>query len=345
MHFTRESVFVGALRSFCSSFGIILGLSLGLVVVFIGMMAIGGNSYLPPKSEMMIMTDAHGNRQMLPPSSPVILQIDIRGVIGMGDLTAEKIRNVLLDSQEDMLKGSRVKGILLTMDSPGGLASEADAIYRALMDYKAKYKVPIYTYVDGMCASGGVYVACASDKIYSTPGSVIGSVGVRLGPTFNFYDAMTKWGVSALTITAGKDKDEMNPFRPWKPDEAASIQTIVSALYDQFITIVATSRPHLTKEKLAQDYGAHVFIAHTAETLGYIDDADSDYAKSLIALTQAAGIGDSTPYQVVQLTPPQPFLSGLTQSLFKPAKVVHALDLPATLSPELAGKLLYLYQP
>jgi signal peptide peptidase SppA len=345
MHFTRESVFVGAIRSFCSSFAVILGLSLGVTAIFIGMMMMGGPNYLPPKSDFMIMPDSQGNRSILSAEAPVILRIDIRGVIGMGDLTAEKIQNILLGSQEDMLKDKRVKGVLLVMDSPGGFASEADAIYRALMDYKTKYKLPIYTYVDGMCASGGMYVACASDKIYATPGSVIGSVGVRMGPTFNFSDAMTKVGVSALTITAGKDKDEMNPFRPWKPDEAASIQTIVSALYDQFITIVATARPRLTKEKLIHEYGADVFIAQTAENFGYIDDARSDYAMSLMALSDAAGIGKEQPYQVVQLSPPQPFLSGLTQSIFKQGKIVHALDLPPQMSPELSGKLLYLYQP
>ena len=345
MHFTRESVFVGAIRSFCSSFALVVGISLGLVVVFMGMMMLGGNNFLPPKSEIMVMPDAHGNRMMLPPSSPVILRIDFSGVIGMGDLTGEKIQNILLDSQDDMLKGGRVKAVLLCMNTPGGVASEGAAIYRALMDYKMKYKVPIYTYVDGLCASGGMYIACASDKIYATPSSVIGSVGVRMGPNFNFSDAMTKVGVSALTLTAGKDKDELNPFRPWKPDEAASLQTIVSAIYDQFIDVVSMARPKLTKEKLVHECGADVFIAEAAEMHGYIDDAMSNYMMSLMALTHAAGIGEQQPYQVVQLSAPQPFLAGLTQSVFKQGKIVHSLDLPYQLSPELSGKILYLYQP
>ena len=345
MNFTRESVFVGAIRSFCSSFAVILGLSFGVMIVLIAMMMMGGAQYLPPKSDLTIMPDAHGNRSMLSGGAPVILRVDIRGVIGMGDMTAEKIQNVLFDSQEDMLKGNRVKGVLLYIDTPGGVVTDADGIYRALIDYKAKYKVPIYTYVDGMCASGGMYVASSSDKIYATPSSVIGSIGVRMGPTFNFSDAMTKIGVSSLTVTAGKDKDELNPFRPWKPDEAASIQTIISALYDQFVTIVTQARPLLSKEKLVQNYGAHVFIAQEAQALGYIDNAYSDYDKSLMALVQAAGIGEGVPYQVVQLSPPQPFLSGLTQSLFNRGKIVHTLDLPTQLSPELSGKLLYLYTP
>ncbi|MFS8564413.1 MAG: S49 family peptidase [Rhabdochlamydiaceae bacterium] len=310
MHFTRESVFVGAVRSFCSSFALIVGLSLGLLVVFMGITMVGGNNYLPPKSELTVMPDAHGNRAILPANAPVILRIDFSGVIGVGDLTAEKIQDVLLDSQEDMLKGNRVKGILLRINSPGGVASEADSIYKALVNYKDKYKVPIYTYVDGICASGGVYIACASDKIYATPSSIIGSVGVRLGPNFNFADAMTKIGVSALTLTAGKDKDELNPFRPWGPSEGASIQTVILAMYDQFIGIVSKARPKLTKEKLVGEYGANIFIAQTAETYGYIDHANSDYNMSLMDLTHAAGIDGEQPYQVVQLSSPNPFYLG-----------------------------------
>lgn len=343
MHFTRESVFVASIRSFCCSFAVVLGLALGVLVVVIGSMMLTGPQYLPPQSNMVVLPDAEGNRSLLSAHAPVILCLDFKGTIGMGDLTAEKINNILLDSQEDMFKGHRVKGILLCMNSPGGLASEADAIYRALVQYKTKYKVPIYTFVDGMCASGGMYIAAASDKIYATSSSVIGSIGVRLGPTFNFTDAMTKIGVSAMTLTAGKDKDELNPFRPWKPDEAASIQAIVSALYDQFVTIVSQARPHLNKEKLIEDYGAHVFIAQQAQTFGYIDDDKSSYSQALKSLTQAAGIGEDMGYQVVQLSAAQPFLSGLAQSMLTPKEI--KFDLPQQFSSELSGKLLYLYEP
>ena len=68
--------------------------------------------------------------------------------------------------------------------APGGAADDSVGIYRALCEYKKKYNVPIYAFVDGLCASGGMYIACAADKIYATPSSVIGSVGVIMGPLF-----------------------------------------------------------------------------------------------------------------------------------------------------------------
>ena len=136
------------------------------------------------------------NREFLHSPAPVILKIDIDGVIGIGDLTYKKIQNSLLDSREGLLAPNRVKALLLYIDSPGGSADDADDIYRAILSYKKKYQVPVYAFVDGMCASGGMYIACAADRIFSTPTSVIGSVGVLLGPTFNFSGLMERYGVS-----------------------------------------------------------------------------------------------------------------------------------------------------
>jgi signal peptide peptidase SppA len=345
MNFTRESIFIGAIRSFCTSLATILGIALAIGVIVIALAFIIGPQYLPPKSSPMIMPDAQGNRAMLSAHTPAILRIDIRGVIGAGDLTSDKIEGILLDSREDFLQGNRVKGILLYVDTPGGTSTDADSIYRALMAYKQKYNIPIYAFVDGYCASGGMYIACTADKIYATPPSVIGSVGVILGPMFNFSEAMTKVGVGALTLSEGKGKDELDPFRAWKPDEAATLQDIMVVLYDRFTTLVSTARPQLTKEKLINDYGAHVFVAKKAEELGYIDVANTDYSNALQGLTEAAKIDPQTPYQVVQLVPPHPLLNNLAQ-VIAPKRILESLGITSPLkNPELSGKLLYLYQP
>jgi signal peptide peptidase SppA len=329
-----EPIFKGVFRSFCTAIAVILGLAAGVGITLMAISAILGPQYLPPPSEPTIMPDAQGERSVLSGRSPAILRLDFHGVIGMGDLVSSKIENILIDSREAFLKGDRVKAILLHINTPGGAADDADTIYRALMQYKAKYKVPIYAYVEGLCASGGMYIASAADQIYASPSSVIGSVGVRMGPNFNFSETMTKVGVTSLTLTEGKDKDALNPFRPWKPDEDANLRPIMASLYQRFVAIVTAARPHLTKEKLVSDYGAHVYIAQEAQKLGYIDFADTDYSQTVAALAEAAQIKEA--YQVVLLSPPQPFLGGLAQSL-APKKFLQSLNL--------SGKFLYLYEP
>jgi protease-4 len=345
MEFSRESIFGAAARSFFKSVATIvgIGIGLGIVAIGIGVLVESKSNIPPPKSQALLAPDAEGNRALLPESAPVVLRLDFHGIIGAGDLTSEKIENVLLDSQEDSFKDGRVKAILLHMNTPGGAARDSDNIYRALIAYKKKHNVPIYAYVDGLCASGGMYIASAADKIYSSHSSVIGSVGVIMGPAFNFTDAMTKYGVSALTLTEGKDKDALNPFRPWKPNEDASLKAVMSVLYDQFITIVSEARPKLTKELLINTYGARVFAAIDAEQNGYIDAWNSNYSEAVKHLAEAAQIGEKEQYQVIQLCPPRAFLGNFAQSL-APTKIIHSVLGKEDLS-ELNGKILYYYQP
>ncbi len=341
----RESIFVGAFRSFCTSFAAIVGALIGLALVAIGFMIISGPNFLPPKSEPILQPDAHGNRTLLPGHAPAILRLDFHGVIGMGDLTGEKIQNLLLDSRDDFLKGGRVKAILLHMNTPGGTVVDADSIYRSLLAYKAEYNVPIYAFVDGLCASGGMYIASAADKVFATPSSVIGSVGVIMGPSFNFADAMTKLGVASLTLTEGKDKDALNPFRPWKPGEEASLQAIMASLYEQFVGIVVKARPGLSKEKLVGDYGAQVYVAQEAQKLGYVDNGQTNYFETIAQLAAAGGIKETEAYQVVQLVAPHPLLPALAQSVFTTGSIKHTLDVSPLMNPAFSGKPLYLYCP
>ncbi len=343
MNLQRESIFSRSIRSFFTSFAIILGIVFGIGVVLMSFSLILGPNYLPPRTEPTIAPDAKGDRFLLSAYTPVILRINLHGVIGMGDLTTEKIENLLLDSRDGFLKGDRVKGLFLHINSPGGTVSDSDGIYRAFLNYKTKYKVPLYAYVDGLCASGGIYIACAADKIYATSSSVIGSVGVLMGPTFNFSEAMNKVGVSSLTLTEGKDKDALNPFRPWAPDEGSLLkEAITRPLYEHFVAIVEKSRPKLTKAKLVNDYGAHIFIAKEAQELGYIDIAGSDYSEALEGLTKAANLSDL--YQVIQLKLKHSIFDDIAQNyLLK--NILQWTGITPSLENDLRGKPLYLYRP
>jgi len=347
MECARESIIVAAVRTFCKSFAGILGLLIGALLVFISLMLFSSPDIYPPKSALTLSADAKGNRDLLPLSAPVILQMNITGVIGQGDLTYEKFQDLLYDSQSGMLANARVKALLLHINTPGGAADDSDSIYRALMDYKTKYQVPIYAYVDGMCCSGGMYIASAADKIFASPSSVIGSVGVIVGPSFNFSGLMQMYGVQSVTLTQGKDKDMLNPFRPWVPGEDASLRALTAALYDRFVSIVVAARPHLSKEKLVNEYGAQVYIAKQAEALGYIDVADVNYNAALTELASQAKLPEGQSYQVISIQPAHTFFSDLAYSKWNllSGNVTHQFQLSPSMPSEFSGRLLYLYQP
>ena len=290
------------------------------------------------------LPDANGVRDGISLNSPVILQLNVSGVIGEPKvLDTEVVQNILLDSRDGVLKDGRVKGILLYMNTPGGTVVDSDNIYRMLMQYKQRHKVPVYAYVDGLCASGGMYIACAADQIYAGPASIVGSVGVVIGPFFNIYDTLTKIGVQARTLTQGLDKDMLNPVRPWKEGEDASLKAVTAAFFNQCVGLFASSRPRIDKTKLVQEYGAKIFDGAAGQELGYVDFAHASRDDALLALLQAANVDASKPYQVVQLEPKNPLLSSLfSESPLFTGKIEHSLDVGA---PKIRDQFAYLYQP
>lgn len=336
MELQTESLMKSASRSFIKGLMIILGFVIGLGAVVFLASAFMSNHLLTPPAVATLLPDSHGGRKLLPMHTPALLVLRIDNVIGVGDLTTQKFKDLLLDSRSDLFEGDRLKGILLYINSPGGSAVDSDNIYSALTRYKEDYKVPIFSFVDGLCASGGMYIAAASDKIMATPTSTIGSIGVRFGPAFNVSQTLDRYGITSLTFTEGKDKDMLNPFRPWGPTEGDSFKAVLAAMYERFVHIVLKSRTQMTKEDLVKDYGAHVFIAEEAKLKGYIDEATSSYESSIEALARAAGIQDGDAYQVIELSTPhsifEQFSQAKLETLFR-----NLLGLPQQ---ELQGKLL-----
>jgi len=344
---SRESIFVSSIRSFCNTFFALLGIVVCALLIGLAITLIVGFSTDSEKTAFSIQPDANGSRAMLPFSTPALLKIDIDGIIGTGKLISSSIDSILLDSREGIFKHGRVKGVLLCINTPGGSVTDSNGIYELLKAYKEKYNVPIFAYVDGICASGGMYIAAATDKIYASTVSIVGSVGVILGPVFNFYGLMEKWGIKATTIAKGKDKAMLNPFAPLIPGEDASLNAISDYLYQHFVSLVATARPQVTQEQLINIYGAQVYSAPKAQELGFIDVAGANYSQAVGALAEAAGIKADEKYQVIECRVQRPFLSEMfdQNSLFAPLSRLLHRAAPLTDLSDCKDPFLYLYRP
>jgi ClpP class serine protease len=192
-----------------------------------------------------------------------------------------------------------------------------------------------------------MYIASAAEKTFATPISIVGSVGVVLGPMFNFSQAMEKYGVQAMTMTEGKDKDMLNPFRAWVPGEDRSLRAVTVAMYDRFIDTFTAARPKVDREKLINEYGAQIYIAAEGERIGYIDDANGTYSGALTELAAAAGIKEGEEYQVIKIEPLRSFLADLAggNSPLWTGKIMHSFQVSPQMNPSLSGKFLYLYDP
>jgi protease IV len=293
-----ESVFMSALRALIVTFFGVIGISIALMLI--GLASYGIYSLAKEESyssKVKLLPDAKGHRSKLKSSAPVILQINIDGKIGSGKLTGKEIEEILLQTREDVFKERHVKGILLVINSPGGSVNESDLIYRHIKRYKEQYNVPVFAYVQGLCASGGYYIACLADKIYASDVSLVGSIGVLTWPPFvNLVDAINKIGVTALTLSAGVGKDELGPFHKWKPDEQKHYQILIDFFYKKFIEVVSVQRS-LEEETIINTLGAKVYPAPEAVSLKLIDSCCETRSVALSALVKAAKIEGK--YQVV----------------------------------------------
>lgn len=347
----RDSIFHSSLRALFIAFFAIIGFALGIIAL---MFLVGVFSSSSPDETKLttvyteeILPNAEGERKVVSGKAPVILQINIHNVIGLDNLTDKSIKQILVESREGEFKKDRVKGLLLYINTPGGTVTDADGIYRAIMEYKTKYKVPVYAYVDGLCASGGMYIAVSAEKILASEASLIGSVGVIVPTFMNFTKLLDKVGVETLTISAGKEKDAMNPLRPWKPGEEDNFKQIIDYYYQNFVNIVAQHRPEMNKEKLIENYGARIYPAKIAQEYGYIDASGVSIGEAIKELVKAAGIEDNN-YQVIQLENKgwwKSLFTDLDKSPIFSGQVKHQISISPETDLLLQNRFLYLYIP
>lgn len=336
-------------RSFLSALSSVFGFLFGIFILFaiLGAMIGDSNDDLKAKTYFTprIVANADHVRKEVSDKAPVILKLTISGVIGTETQNMHTVRQMLQESREGIFKDGRVKAILVQISSPGGTVVDSDGIYRAILEYKKNNNVPVYAYIDGLCASGGMYIASACDHVYASDVSLIGSVGVLSPAFFNFTGLMEKIGVDAKVLSVGKGKDDLNPFRPWKEGEADSFKAIIDYYYNQFVNIVIESRPEMKRSRLVNEYGAHIFPASKALEFGFIDGAGYTYEQTLRLLAKEIGIDDQY-YQVVSMERKFDFSDLFSNgSMLFHGKVKHQFDLSPEFDPNLMNKFLYLYLP
>ena len=171
--------------------------------------------------------------------------VDITGVIEAGgDASADNVTSSL----EAAFKDKNTKGVVLRINSPGGSPVQAGIIYDEIRRLRGIYpNIPLYTVVEDMCASGGYYIAAASDRIYVDKASLVGSIGVIMNQ-FGFVDTMNKLGVERRVLTAGENKAFLDPFSPVKPEHVAHAKEMLNEIHRQFIDAVRKGRGDRLKE-------------------------------------------------------------------------------------------------
>jgi protease-4 len=173
------------------------------------------------------------------PGGAKVAVVEIEGVIGTEvsrGLDTEDIVRALGQYRDD----PAIRAVVLRINSPGGVVAPTQEIATAVHRLR-EAKKPVVASLGSVAASGGYYVAVAADRIYASPGTLTGSIGVVM-QLANVEGLLKKVGVEYVVVKAGAYKDVGNFARPMTADERRILQSLLDDVYDQFIGAVAEGR-------------------------------------------------------------------------------------------------------
>ena len=178
-----------------------------------------------------------------------------------GNYYAEIVRDQRLDSN--------IKAIVLRVNSPGGSATASDIMWREL-NLAAKVK-PVIVSMGNYAASGGYFISAPGTKIYASPVTVSGSIGVfgmipNLGKLFK-----DKLGITTETVNTNSNSDFPSLFRPMNSLEQKVMQKNIESIYSDFVSKVSEGRKMRTGSVDSIGQG-RVWSGRRAKELGLIDE-------------------------------------------------------------------------
>lgn len=174
----------------------------------------------------------------------------------------------LLERLEKVRKAGAVKGVILSIDSPGGTTAGGEAIFNAIRKLAADK--PVVAQVGTLAASAGYMIASATDHIVARQSSIVGSIGVLV----QFPDVtglMEKLGIKLEEVKSSPLKAEPSPFNPTTDEERAMIRSMIMDSYDWFVGLVDERRP-LTRSEVAAIADGSVFTGRQALQKKLVDE-------------------------------------------------------------------------
>ncbi len=211
---------------------------------------------------------------------------------------------------EKIRKDSTIKAVVLRVNSPGGGVTASEMIHREISLLK-EVKPVIASYGD-FAASGGYWISAKADKIFANKSTLTGSIGVfALIPNLN--KTMEKvLHIHPVAITTNKHGDALSGMRALTSTEKEYLQHMVDKTYNNFTTLVATSR-NMSVEQVDMIAQGRVWAGGDALEIGL-----ADMEGGLVdAISYAAEMACLSQYRLVEYPQVKNTLEKLMESLSK----------------------------
>jgi protease-4 len=191
-------------------------------------------------------------------------------LFGGGGITEKATTKVL----KRLARDESVKAVVLRIDSPGGSALASDLIWNEVMELRKKK--PVVASVGDMAASGGYYIACASNRIVAESSSIVGSIGVVAGK-FVIDDALDYLGVDSVTFPASPAAGAaeraayLSALTPWDDATRRRVFQQMRTIYDLFIERCAKGR-NLSQEQIKKSAEGRIWSGAQGKERGLVDE-------------------------------------------------------------------------
>jgi protease-4 len=199
-----------------------------------------------------------------------------------------------------------VKALVLRINSPGGEVFASEQIRLELQAIRDAGKTVVVSMGD-VAASGGYWIAMASDEVWASPATITGSIGV-FGMIPTFADTLGKIGIHSDGVGTTPLAGKLRLDRPLDQDLGLIFQASVERTYQNFLSMVADARSS-TVEEIDKVARGRVWSGVQAKELNLVDRMGT-VQEAIESAARISGLKDG--YEVFWM---EPEISGLERFL------------------------------
>ena len=240
-------------------------------------------------------------RHVPPRSSDAPVAIVVaEGEIGDGQAPSGRIGG---ESTSALIRSARedekIKAVVLRVNSPGGSAFASEQIRRELELTRAAGK-PVVVSMGDVAASGGYWIAMASDEVIAEPATITGSIGV-FGMLPTAQGLMDKAGVRTGGYRTTWLVGAYDFRRDLDPRFAQLVQASIGHIYTDFTTKAAAARS-TTREAIDAVAQGRIWTGEQARGHGLIDRTGT-LADAVKAARERAKLPEDAGVRYVEKSP------------------------------------------
>ncbi len=137
-------------------------------------------------------------------------------------------------------ESDHIKGVVLSVNSPGGSYVASDGIRHAVLAVREAGK-PVVAAMGTVAASGGYFVSMPADRIVALPSTLTGSIGVLAGKIV-LRQTFDRLGVTREAIGSGPQATMFSPTVPFDEAQVARLDAWLDDVYSDFTHKAADDR-------------------------------------------------------------------------------------------------------